>query len=323
MVEAGMEIVVMETASQGFKLQRTAGILFDIGIFTNLSPDHIGANEHADFAEYLSCKKKLFEQCRLGYVNADDEHWQAVTAGGSCEITSYGIKSVADLCASDLSLYRDKGSLGIRFHIDGKEPSAIAMPGTFSVYNALPAILVGRHFAVPLELANRALANIHVKGRIEMIPVSDEFTLMIDYAHNALGLESLLKSLREYQPKRLVCLFGCGGNRDRERRFRMGETSGRLADFSIVTSDNPRYEEPQAIIEDIKTGIARTAGEYVEIPDRRQAIAYAIEQGRPGDIIVLAGKGHEDYQEIKGVKYAMDEREIINDILKNRSTPLR
>ena len=157
-----------------------------------------------------------------------------------------------------------------------------------------------------------------VKGRIEMVKVSDEFTLLIDYAHNAMALESLLTTLKEYDHGRLVCVFGCGGNRSRLRRYEMGEVSGRLADLTVITSDNPRFEEPQAIINDIKTGISKTDGEYIEICDRKEAIAYAIDNGRPGDIIVLAGKGHEDYQEIKGVKHPMDERDLIAEVLRER-----
>ena len=161
----------------------------------------------------------------------------------------------------------------------------------------------------------RALKAAKTKGRIEMVQVSDEFTLMIDYAHNAMSLKSLLASLREYKPGRLVCLFGCGGNRAKARRYEMGEVSGRMADLTIITSDNPRLEDPQAIIDDIKTGIHKTNGRYVEIIDRKEAIRYAIANGRPKDVIVLAGKGHEDYQEIKGVKYPMDERDLIAQVL--------
>jgi UDP-N-acetylmuramoyl-L-alanyl-D-glutamate--2,6-diaminopimelate ligase len=152
-----------------------------------------------------------------------------------------------------------------------------------------------------------------------MIKVSDEFTLMIDYAHNAMALESLLSTLRDYHPNRIVCLFGCGGNRSKDRRFEMGEVSGRMADFTIITSDNPRFEEPEAIIADIVTGIKRTDGKYITIINRKEAIAYAIDHGQPGDIIVLAGKGHEDYQEIRGVKYPMDERVLIKEILDERA----
>ena len=161
----------------------------------------------------------------------------------------------------------------------------------------------------------KTLSEVRVKGRIEIVPVSDRFTLMIDYAHNAMSLESILATLKEYNPHRLVCLFGCGGNRSKERRFEMGEVSGRLADLTIITSDNPRFEEPQDIIEDIKAGISKTTGKHVDITDRKEAIKYAIEHAEDGDIIVLAGKGHEDYQEIKGVKYPMDERVLIKEVL--------
>jgi UDP-N-acetylmuramoyl-L-alanyl-D-glutamate--2,6-diaminopimelate ligase len=194
----------------------------------------------------------------------------------------------------------------------------VPTPGRFSVYNALTAIAICRHFKVQEENIKKALLAAHVKGRIEMVKVSDEFTLLIDYAHNAMALESLLTTLREYEPHRLICVFGCGGNRAKARRFEMGEVSGRLADLTVITSDNPRFEEPLDIMADIRTGISQTHGSYVEICDRKEAIRYAIEHGEPGDIIVLAGKGHEDYQEIKGVKYPMDERNLIRDILEDR-----
>ena len=209
------------------------------------------------------------------------------------------------------------GTLGVAYHMSGLMDMdvEIDIPGKFSVYNSLTAISVCRHFQVPVEMIKDALKKAKVKGRIEMIKVSDDFTLMIDYAHNAMSLESLLTTLKEYNPKRLVCLFGCGGNRSKDRRFEMGEVSGRLADLTIITSDNPRFEEPQDIINDIKTGIAKTDGKYVEICDRKEAIKYAIEHGEPGDVIVLAGKGHEDYQEICGVKHPMDERVLIKEVL--------
>lgn len=191
----------------------------------------------------------------------------------------------------------------------------VDIPGRFSIYNSLTAIAVCRHFNVTLEDMKQALKEVKVKGRIEMVRVSDDFTLMIDYAHNAMSLESLLATLREYEPARLVCLFGCGGNRSKLRRYEMGEVSGRLADLTVITSDNPRFEEPQDIINDIKIGMAKTDGKFVEIPDRKEAIKYVIANGQPGDIIVLAGKGHEDYQEIKGRKYPMDERALIQEVM--------
>ena len=318
MVEEGCDSVVMEVSSQGLMLHRTAGIPFEIGIFTNLGKDHIGPNEHKDFDDYKRCKGLLFKQCRLGIANVDDKYFEEVFAGATCRTETFGFSEKADLRAEDVHLVSRPGYLGVAYHVAGlmNFDVEIDIPGTFSVYNSLTAIAVCRHFEVPAEAIKGALKQAKVKGRIEMIKVSDEFTLMIDYAHNAMSLESLLTTLKEYNPKRLVCVFGCGGNRSKDRRYEMGEVSGRLADLTVITSDNPRFEEPQAIIDDIKTGIGRTDGKYVEICDRKEAIRYVIEHGESGDVIVLAGKGHEDYQEIKGVKYPMDERVLIQEVLK-------
>lgn len=317
MKDAGCQVVVMEASSQGFMMHRTQGFLFDYGIFTNIEPDHIGSNEHASFEDYLACKAMLFKQCRVGIVNCDDKHWRQVTADHTCELETYGFDEHADLRGSSLELVTGIGFLGIKFKVSGLLNMEIEtdIPGKFSAYNALTAIAICRHFGVQEEDIRKALLGATVKGRIEMVKVSDEFTLMIDYAHNAMALESLLATLREYHPRRLVCLFGCGGNRSKLRRYEMGEVSGKLADLTIITSDNPRFEEPQDIIEDIKTGIRKTDGKFVEICDRKEAIRYVITHGKKGDIIVLAGKGHEDYQEIKGVKYPMDERVLIHEIL--------
>lgn len=317
MLDEGCDCAVMEVSSQGLMLHRTAGFTFEIGIFTNIEPDHIGPNEHTSFEHYLECKKMLLRQCKIGIVNRDDEHYEKIVDGHTCMLETYGFSEEADLRAVNPKLVTGKGILGISYQLDGllHFPVEIDLPGRFSIYNSLTAIAICRHFRVSEENIRKALRVAKVKGRIEMVKVSDEFTLMIDYAHNAMSLESLLTTLKEYKPHRLVCLFGCGGNRSRDRRFEMGEVSGRLADLTIITSDNPRNEEPQAIIDDIKTGIGKTAGKYVEIIDRKQAIAYAIHHGEPGDIVVLAGKGHEDYQEIRGKKYPMDERVLIQEIL--------
>lgn len=317
MVEIGCDSVVMEVSSQGLMLHRTAGIMFEIGIFTNLEPDHIGPAEHSSFEEYLECKARLFKQCRLGILNADDKHVEEILKGHTCQVETYGFSEKAHFCASETKLVSRPGYLGIDYHVTGKRnfQVEIDIPGIFSVYNSLAAIAVCDHFGVTQENMIQALRQAKVKGRIEMIKVSDEFTLMIDYAHNAMALESLLTTLKEYHPRRLVCVFGCGGNRAKSRRFEMGEVSGKYADFTIITSDNPRYEEPQAILDDIETGMKKTDGDYIKIIDRKEAIAYAIHNGRPGDVIVLAGKGHEDYQEICGVKYPMDERVLIQEIL--------
>lgn len=323
MVEAGCEVVVMEVSSQGLMMHRSAGFIFDYGIFTNIEPDHIGPNEHKDFEDYLYCKSLLFQQCRFGILNGDDEHCEQILEGHTCQVETFGLRErnhlgrAADLRAVDLKLLKEDGRLGVSFRAEGILEMDVKayFPGTFSVYNALTALAICRHFNVSEEGIRAALLQAKVKGRIEMLPVSDQFILMIDYAHNAMALKSLLETLREYEPKRLVCMFGCGGNRSRLRRFEMGEISGHLADLTVITSDNPRMEEPLDIIADIVTGIEKTNGEYVTIPDRKEAIAYVIRHGLPGDLIILAGKGHEDYQEIKGVKYPMDERELIREIL--------
>lgn len=317
MVEAGLDTVVMEVSSQGLMLHRTQGFIFDYGIFTNLEPDHIGQGEHADFNDYMRCKGLLFKQCVTGIANCDDEHFAQVTEGHTCKLETYGFGEKCDYRAGDVRLINGGGHLGVEFNVSGKidMDARLNMPGRFSVYNALCAVAICDHFGASVDNIKDALADAKVKGRIELVKVSDDFSLMIDYAHNAMALESLLTTLREYDPGRLVCLFGCGGNRSKLRRYEMGEVSGKLADLTIITSDNPRFEEPQDIIDDIKIGIGKTGGEYVEICDRKSAIKYAIEHGRKGDVIVLAGKGHEDYQEIKGVKNHMDERELIAEVL--------
>ena len=265
----------------------------------------------------MACKGLLFKQCKVGIVNADDKHCKEVTASHTCELLTYGMNTEADYKASDMTLERESGHIGVSFQVEGKTNMQVMIPtpGRFSVYNALTAIAICDQFGADKEAVKHALAGAKVKGRIELVKVSDEFTLMIDYAHNAMALESLLGTLKEYEPKRLVSVFGCGGNRSRQRRFEMGEVSGRLADLTIITSDNPRFEEPAAIMDDIEIGIKKTTGNYIKIEDRKEAIRYAIVNGQPGDIIVLAGKGHEDYQEIKGVKYPMDERILIAEIL--------
>ena len=317
MLKAGCQVCVMEVSSQGLMMHRTAGIPFELGIFTNLAPDHIGPNEHASFEEYAQCKGMLFKQCKVGIANADDENFEMVMKDHTCTLETIGFSEKADLRAGNVNLVGRPGYLGVTYDLSGllNFPVEIDIPGKFSVYNSLVAIAVCRHFAIEKENILEALKGAKAKGRIEQVKVSEDFMLLIDYAHNAMSLESLLSTLKEYHPERLVCLFGCGGNRSKLRRYEMGEVSGKMADLTIVTSDNPRFEEPQEIIDDIKIGLAKTDGAYIEIIDRKEAIKYAIENGRPGDVIVLAGKGHEDYQEIKGVKYPMDERVLIEEVL--------
>lgn len=310
-------VCVMEVSSQGLMLHRVDGMTFEIGIFTNISPDHIGPNEHSSFDEYLHFKSLLFTKCRKGIINIDDPHHREILEDHTCTVETYGFNENADFRANDMKLYHEKGVMGVKYHVSGKVnfDVTISVPGRFSVYNSLCAIAVCAHFNVKESDMQSALLSAKVKGRIEPFPASDRYTVLIDYAHNAMALESLLSTLREYEPGRLVTIFGCGGNRSRERRFEMGEVSGKLSDFTVITSDNPRFEKPEDIISDIVTGIKKTDGKYVTITDRKEAIKYALSHAEDGDVIILAGKGHEDYQEIRGKKYHMDERELLKEAL--------
>ncbi len=319
MVNNGIKAVVMEVSSQGLMLDRVAGINFSYGVFTNLARDHIGPNEHSSFEEYIEWKSKLFTMCKVGIINTDDEYADRILKNASCKIISYGISKAGyyDYGASDYSLYKEEGTLGINYILQGRKKGEIklALPGEFSARNSLAAIAIADIMGVTFSNIKSILESIKVRGRVEMIPISDDFTIMIDYAHNAVAMESLYQALKMYKPERLISVFGCGGNRSKDRRYEMGEVSGNMADLTIITSDNPRYENPGDIIKDIRIGIEKTNGKYIEIPDRKEAIRYAILNAKAGDLIVLAGKGHEDYQEIMGVYHHMDERELIREIL--------
>lgn len=318
MVDAGCEYVVMEASSQGFKLDRTAGIEFDYGIFTNLSRDHIGPAEHESMEEYLECKTMLFRQCKKGIINIDDEKSKDIIEGSTCEIQTYGCEKKADLMATDINFIKENGRIGIEFKTNGlfNENIKLFIPGRFSVYNALSTILICLDLGISDTNIINSLAMVQVKGRVEIIPVSDKFTLLIDYAHNELSTRSILTTLKEYNPSRIVCVFGGGGNRPKMRRFDMGKVVSELADFAILTCDNPRDEEISNINNDIKEGLAVNNGKFIEIEDRKEAIKYAIMNAGEGDMIVLLGKGHENYQEIKGVKHHFDEREAVAEIIK-------
>lgn len=317
MTEEGCNVCVMEVSSQALKLNRTAGIEFDYGVFTNLSPDHIGENEHADYAEYVNCKSMLFKQCKHGVFNIDDKEAENMMQDAVCDMHTYGFDENADLHIDNIEYIVRPGFIGIGFDAYGavNEHFEVSTPGKFSAYNAMSAIMVSELFGVNIDDIRAGLLNTFVRGRVESVKISDRFTLLIDYAHNAMSMESLLTTIREYNPKRIVSLFGCGGNRSKLRRYEMGEISGKLADLSIITADNSRFESVLDIIADIKIGMNKTDGKYIVIPDRKEAIKYSIENAQYGDIVLLLGKGHEDYQEIEGVRHPFDERVIIKDIL--------
>ncbi len=313
MVEAGCEYCVMEVSSQGLKLNRVDGFVFDIGVFTNFSADHIGPNEHATMEEYLYCKSLLFRQCRVGLLNCDDDAYEEMIKGHTCSLHTFGFHEHAELRAQDFESTRNGNEIGIRFHATGilDAKVSVPVPGRFSAYNALCALMIGHSVGIPTEIMLRALSTIHVKGRLEIVPTKGNYTVMIDYAHNELSVESLLSTILTYRPHRIICVYGGGGNRDRMRRYAMGELCGKMADLSILTCDNPRNEDISSINADIKIGLAKSNGKYIEIDDRKEAIWHAMDIAEENDIIILLGKGHEDYQEIRGVKYHYSERESV------------
>lgn len=313
MVEEGCEYMVMEVSSQGIKMDRVAGIDFDYGVFTNLSPDHIGPGEHADFDEYMSCKAQLFQRCKTGILNVDDEHFEDMVRTASCRVVTYGMEKEADLGAKQVRHVADGGDLAMEFQAKGllEGDIIVGLPGRFNIYNAMCAACTGVVLGLPEEIVLHALEHVKVRGRLEAMPVSDEFSVLIDFAHNGVSSESVLATLREYEPHRIISIFGCGGNRSKVRRYEMGEVIGRMSELSILTSDNPRTEDVMAIIEDIKVGMKKSDGAYIVIPDREEAVAYALEHAERGDMILLLGKGHEEYQEINGVKHHYSEREAV------------
>lgn len=316
MVEAGCDYMVMEVSSQGIKMDRVAGMHFNYGVFTNLSPDHIGPNEHKDFDEYLHCKSRLFQMCDTGIVNTDDPHWQEIVKNASCEIRSFGTKE-ADMTATEIEHINHNGDLSMKFRAEGLLDGdiTVGLPGRFNIYNGMCAACTGALLGMPRDVILHALEHVEVRGRVEHIPTGRGFSVLIDFAHNGVSTESVLTTLREYDPRRIIAIFGCGGNRSKLRRYEMGEAVGRLAELAIVTSDNPRTEDVMDIIEDIKVGLAKTEGEYVVIPDRQEAVNYAVDHAEKGDMIILLGKGHEEYQEINGVKHHYSEREAVANAL--------
>ncbi len=315
MAEQGCECCVMEVSSQAFKMFRVAGIVFDYSVFTNISPDHIGPDEHADFEEYLYYKKRIFDQSRFALVNMDDEHAEEICRKITCPWAGFSLDSVSDYQAGRIRYVSDADFVGVEFEIKGAGELALRVniPGRFNVYNAAAAAAVSLKAGIAADKLQYGLSHLKIDGRMEIVYTSEKCCVIVDYAHNAVSMESLLKTLREYNPKRLVCVFGCGGNRSKERRYSMGEIAGKMADFSILTADNSRFEKVGDIIADIRGSIEKTGGRFIEIPDRREAIEYSMLHARTGDMIAVIGKGHEDYQEIEGVRYPFLDRAVVEE----------
>ena len=320
MYSLGAEYVVMEVSSQALMMSRVYGIRFECGVFTNITPDHIGEGEHKDFEDYLYWKTRLFEVCKTAIVNRDADRAEdvlKVCQENNCNIITYSLKKrTAEFFADNEVFYIDNG-MKTKFDLyEGnvhKGQLEVGVPGKFSVFNALCAISCTASLGVGFEDIKKALKGVKVIGRTEPVDNPNlKAPVIIDYAHNAMSLESLFTAVKAYNPKRIICVFGCGGNRSKLRRYEMGEISGKYADISIITEDNSRFEELDDIIADILTGMTKTDGKYEIVKKRRDAIYRAIDISREGDIVLLAGKGQETYLEIKGEKTHFDEREVVN-----------
>ena len=315
MVEKDCEIVVMEVSSQSLKLHRVAGCNFYMAIFTNLAEDHISTKEHPNMEDYFNSKVELFKMCKTGIINSDDIYSITIPKlVPECNYTTYGIDNNCDLLAKDITVTNQYVDFKVKLG-DKNERVKVSIPGRFSVYNSLAAICATLKLGCSPESIKDALIDIRVPGRNELVTNKKGLTIMIDYAHTPASLEKILSAVKIYTKGRVISVFGCGGNRDRNKRPMMGEASGRVADYTIITSDNPRDEEPEEIVKEIEKGIKKTKGKYECIVDRVEAIKKAIKMANQKDIIVLAGKGHEQYQEIKGKRYPFDEAKIVNEII--------
>ena len=315
MVEQGTEYVVMEVSSQSLKLHRVDGCDFDMVVFTNLSEDHISAKEHPNTKDYFESKLKLFKMCKTGFVNIDDLYGAKIPSMfPDIEITRYGIDNPGEVIAKDITITNSSVDFKVKLS-DRNERVKVDIPGRFTVYNALVAICICKKIGVDPEIIKDALLKVKVPGRSEMVDNKLELPIMIDFAHTPESLQNILKAVKSYTKGKVICVFGCGGDRDARKRPLMGEISGKIADYTIITSDNPRTEDPQVIVNQIEEGIKKTKGKYEVIIDRKEAIKKAIKMANKSDIIVLAGKGHEPYQEINGEKFDFDERKIVKEII--------
>ena len=321
MANKGIEYAIMEVSSIGLKNHRVDNIFFDSAVFTNFSFDHVGSNEHKNIEEYLESKALLFSRCKKAFINKDDEKYSYIEEKCKCkDVKFFGINNKGtDLFAYNINFLKEEDRFFTSFFTGGIADLNVKLSSfrKFNVYNALAAILVAKGLEIDKKFILDGLKNFSVKGRVESIdlPRKLKFKVIIDYAHTAKSLESLLSSLIECDPKRLVVVFGAGGNRSKEKRPAMGKVCGNLAELSVITADNSRFEKTLDIIKDIEKGIKETGGKYLVIPERREAIKYALLNALEGDLIVLAGKGHETYEEINGKKIPFDERKIVEEII--------
>lgn len=315
MADSGARSCVIEVSSLGLVYERVADCRFFAGAFTNLFHDHISSIEHKDMDDYLNAKLRLFDRSEHAVINMDTEVSNSVIdrASTSSRVWTYGLKEGADCIASDIRSKRKRGVSGTQFHIKSpwyKGEVFLSLPGQFNIYNALCAISMAGLMGVPFEQVKQGLLNVSVPGRMQAVPNDLDLSIYVDYAHNAGSLETVLKMLREYAKGRVIAVFGCGGNRSKTRRSEMGEVSGRYSDMTVVTSDNPRDEAPESIIRDILEGINTTEGLYIVEEDRARAIRAAIRMAGPDDVVLIAGKGHEDYQIFGNTTIHFDDVEV-------------
>lgn len=315
MVQEKVDCVVMEVSSQALKLHRVDSCEFDIAVFTNFSEDHISEHEHPNMEDYFNSKLKLIKMSKKSYINADDFRVSKIKKMlPEKDVKSYGIDNEADLIAKDITI--TNSSVDFKVKVNGKnERIKTCIPGRFSVYNSLAAISVASNFGIDVELLKKSLLEVRVPGRSELVDNKKGLTIMVDYAHSPESLQNILSAVKSYTRGKVISVFGCGGDRDRTKRPIMGQISTSIADFTIITSDNPRTEKPEEIVKEIEVGAKKSKGKYICIVDRTEAIKHAISIATKNDIIVLAGKGHETYQEINGVKNHYDEREIIKGVI--------
>lgn len=316
MAESEAEYVVMEVSSHALELDRVYGCHFDVGIFTNLTQDHL--DFHGTMENYLNAKAKLFDMCDRGVVNFDDDGGKKIVSGAKCGILKAGMGEDCELRAENVHITARGTDFDMIYNRE-KYPVHIQIPGKFSVYNAICAAGAAIELGIDIETIQRGLAAAAgVLGRVEVVPTDTDYTVIIDYAHTPDGLENIINCVREFASGRVITLFGCGGDRDSSKRAVMGEIAGRLSDYSIITSDNPRTEDPVKIVEQIEEGMKKSGGEYTLIVDRREAIGYALDNAKAGDVIILAGKGQETYQIIGKEKYDFDERVVVYGHLHNK-----
>ena len=314
MRDAGCSHVIMEVSSHAIALERVGGVTFDVAAFTNLTEDHL--DFHKTMENYCDTKAILFNRCKKAVANQDDPWFDRMCGNATCDLLTTSVRAEQGLYAKDLELLSD----GIRFTATCNDVQTVVnlpIPGKFTVYNAMTALGCAMQLGITMNDAAEALKTAKgVKGRVEVVPTPDQdYTILIDYAHTPDGLENVLSSVRGFCKGRLISVFGCGGDRDPIKRPIMGKIGVELSDIAIITSDNPRTEEPMAIIQDILKGVEGTEKEYIVMENRPSAIRHAMDIAEKHDIIVLAGKGHETYQEIHGVKHHLDEREVVADYL--------